>query len=153
MRGLRSAGFTLPELLITVTILGILAMAAIPSMTSFIVTQRTRNASMDLASAIVLGRAEAIKRNTTVTVTANAGAWNRGWTVAAGAETVRTYTDYRGLDVTSAEGSSMSIGNDGRLLSGPMSFLVRPEATSATTDVICVLVSGTGRVASHKGTC
>ncbi|HVL10043.1 MAG TPA: GspH/FimT family pseudopilin [Burkholderiaceae bacterium] len=153
MRAPRSAGFTLPELLITVIVMGILAMIAIPSLTSFVVTQRTRNASMDLASAIVLGRAEAIKRNATVTVTANDGAWSQGWTVAAGAETVRTYADYRGLDVTSADGSSMAIGNDGRLLSGPMSFLVRPEATSSTTDVICVLVSGTGRVASHKGAC
>lgn len=153
MRAPRSAGFTLPELLITVTVMGILAMIAIPSLTSFIVTQRTRNASMDLASAIVLGRAEAIKRNATVTVAANAGSWNQGWTVAAGTETVRTYADYRGLDMTSEEGSSMTIGNDGRLVNGPMSFLVRPAATSDTTDVICVLVSGTGRVASHKGAC
>ena len=153
MRASRSAGFTLPELIITVMVLSILTMIAVPSLTSFIVTQRARNASMDLASAIVLGRAEAIKRNATVTVAANDGAWSDGWTVSAGAQTVRTYAHYRGLDVTSPNGGSMAIGNDGRLLSGPMSFVVRPADTSATTDVICVLVSGTGRVASHKGAC
>jgi type IV fimbrial biogenesis protein FimT len=145
-------GFTMAELMITVTVLGIVAVIAIPSLSSFIITQRTRNASMDLASAIVLGRAEAIKRNATVTVTPQAGVWSRGWTVSAGTETVRTYADYRGLDVSADGATSLAIGNDGRLLSGPMAFSVR-AAQGDSGSAICVAVSGTGRVASHRGAC
>lgn len=76
---LRVAGFTLPELLITVAIVGILASLAGPSFSSLIASQRMRSASTDLYLALAKARSEAIKRNTNVALLPMNGNWNQGW--------------------------------------------------------------------------
>ena len=69
----------------------ILAVAAAPSFSSLIANQRVRGASLDLTSALLLARSEAVKRNATVTLAATGAAWTAGWAVTAGAETVRSF--------------------------------------------------------------
>ena len=49
-------GFTMIELLITLTITGILAATAIPSYNSMVAGQRIKTASFDLMSALILTR-------------------------------------------------------------------------------------------------
>lgn len=93
-------GFTIIELLIVLTVLGILASIAVPSFTEMIRNARRNGAIDELGSSIMLARAEAMKRGQAVVVCgvndANnnkviesgerncAGVdWRDGWIVAA----------------------------------------------------------------------
>ena len=81
-------GFTLAELLIVVTVLGLLLAAGLPQLGDFVRQQRVKTASFDLFSTLMLARSEAIARNTQVTVSPTGGAWTNGWTVTGSGGTV-----------------------------------------------------------------
>ncbi|MET0536076.1 MAG: GspH/FimT family pseudopilin [Steroidobacter sp.] len=64
----RGAGFTIIELMITVSVASILLAIAIPSFNQMMVSSRLVAQSNDVVSGLSLARSEAIKRNATVTV-------------------------------------------------------------------------------------
>lgn len=146
-------GFTLVELLCALTVLAILAVAAAPSFSSLVANQRVRGASLDLASALVLARSEAVKRNATVSLAATGAAWTAGWAVTAGAETVRTFGPYNGITITPSAAGGLAVGNDGRLTGAAMTFEFAPSGDTSANSRVCVQVSETGRVASATGAC
>ncbi len=67
----RVAGFTLIEMIVTVTIAAILASIAIPSFTKMIERNRISTGTNEFLSALILARSEAVKRSTTVVVCAS----------------------------------------------------------------------------------
>ncbi|MBB3008878.1 GspH/FimT family pseudopilin [Cupriavidus alkaliphilus] len=146
-------GFTLIELLCALSVLAILAVAAAPSFATLIAGQRVRSASLDLASALVLARSEAVKRNATVSLAPAGAAWTAGWTVSAGAETVRSFGPYGGLTITPSADGGLAVGNDGRLTGAAMTFEFAPGGETSATTRVCVQVSETGRIASTTGAC
>ena len=75
-----SRGLTLLELLITLSILAILAAIGIPSFTAQIESSRTRTAADQLYQAIQLTRAKAVTVNRRATMR-HLGSWNAGWEV------------------------------------------------------------------------
>lgn len=84
----RKNGFTLVELMVTVSVLGILLAVAIPGMQAFVVRNRLAATNNDLMTALNIARSEAIKRATPVSVcktndngTTCAGTWSDGWMV------------------------------------------------------------------------
>ena len=85
----RPRGFTLVELLITMTVLGILGMIAVPSFNNAILGNKLASFSNSFVASVQLARSEAIKRNSPVklcrsadgTSCAAAGNWQQGWII------------------------------------------------------------------------
>ncbi len=77
----RNPGFTLPELMITLAIAGILMAVAIPSFNISIRNSRLSAYSNDLISSMNLARTEAVKRGQQVVVRQNGGGWQNGWQI------------------------------------------------------------------------
>ena len=71
------AGFTLVELIITLTIAGILAALAVPAMQTFILDQRLTTQANDFIADLSTARSEAVKRGSNVVVC------NQGGSVAS----------------------------------------------------------------------
>ena len=87
----KSTGFTLIELIVTVSVAAILMSIAVPSFKSMIDSNRLSTGTNELVSAFILARSEALKRSQNVTVCTStnstncAGAGNndfgQGWIV------------------------------------------------------------------------
>ena len=80
----RQNGFNLLELMVTIAIVGIVAAIAYPSMQEVLAAQRVRAASSALHEALIMARAEALKRNTTVNFVTTGLA--KGWSVEVKAD-------------------------------------------------------------------
>ena len=146
----RSRGFTLLELLITLTIIGIVASIGIPAWSEFVAGQRVKTASFDVMSSIILARSEALKRNTVVTVTPTGGNWAEGWSVAVGGTTLNQQTAYKNLVLDGP--ASLSYRSDGRLTAD----IDRPFSLSTTVSGVtsrCIRIDLSGRPNSKKGAC
>lgn len=87
MRHKGSSGFTLLELMITIAIMSILLVLAVPSFESTIRSNRAATATNELLASISLARTEAIRNArsagvcTSVNGTSCGGGWNDGWIV------------------------------------------------------------------------
>ena len=87
----RNPGFTLIELMVALTVAGILTAIAVPAFNSFVMNDRDANQINAFSSSFNYARSEAVKRNTAVGVqvcpsidgaTCNpAAAWSSGWIV------------------------------------------------------------------------
>lgn len=152
-------GFTLAELLVTITVIGILASLAVPSFREFIAAQRVKNASFNIMSALTLARSEALKRNANVTITPSGGAWASGWTITAADGTLLgTQNTLRGLNIDCKSGATtvtcpsggLVFVSNGRLSATAPSFEV---SSSSTAIVRCVGVDVSGRPRNKAGGC
>jgi type IV fimbrial biogenesis protein FimT len=76
-----STGYTLMELMVTISIAGILLGVAIPSFTSIISSNRLTTYANELVTALNLARSEAIKRGQHVVVRKTETNWEDGWQV------------------------------------------------------------------------
>lgn len=91
---LGSAGFTLIELMVTVSIAAVLMMVAIPGLDSFRRNAELTSASNSLIAGLNAARSEAMKKGTNAFVQPNDTAnWNSGWVVVsfAASNTTQVY--------------------------------------------------------------
>ena len=98
---MRHQGFTLIEMMVTVSILAILLGVAVPSFQSFVANQKVKSASYDLSMALVAARSEAVKRNADITIAPETvDDWVSGWTVKWGATTLLKQQALTGVTIT-----------------------------------------------------
>jgi type IV fimbrial biogenesis protein FimT len=71
-------GFSLTEMMITVVIIGLALVIAVPNFKDFIGNSQIRTVSESIRNGLQLARAEAVKRNAIVSLTLNS---NTSWTV------------------------------------------------------------------------
>lgn len=153
----QSRGFTLPELMIVITILAVLMGAGVPAFAEFIRNQRVKTASFDLFSSLVAARSEAITRNTTVTLTpASATDWAGGWKItyvnATSGSTV-TLRDQSAMPNISITGPTSLIYRGSGRLSGTATPQFQLTASGTTVVTRCVSVDLSGRPVSKAAAC
>ncbi len=85
----KNSGFTLTELMVTLVIVGIIAVVGVPSLRTITQGGQLVSSSNELVSAVHVARSEAIKLNRKVTICASANGtscsngvkWQEGWIV------------------------------------------------------------------------
>jgi type IV fimbrial biogenesis protein FimT len=98
----RSAGFTLIELMVTITIAAILLMVAAPSFVAFKRNSELTSISNSLVAAMNAARGEAMKRGARAMVTPlTGGDWSTGWTVFVDVDRDGVYTASSDITVLS----------------------------------------------------
>jgi len=86
MRRWRQSGFTLVELMVTLAVLVILAMLAIPSYSDFFVKSRLRGATDDVVSLLNASRINSVKLQRQINVSEKGTGTGTAWCVGAVAE-------------------------------------------------------------------
>jgi type IV fimbrial biogenesis protein FimU len=149
----RQAAFTLVELLIVVTLLGIFAAIAVPNFNHTTHSNRALAAANELYSVLQYARSEALSRGRGVTVSVSAeNAWAGDIYVKAGTQTLRHYT--KGSFGEASASSALTTltfcpgfiaattCNNGALSSPPTFTVSYANDSSVTTRTIKVLASG-----------
>ncbi|MBI5753101.1 MAG: GspH/FimT family pseudopilin [Hydrogenophilales bacterium] len=152
-------GFTLIELVMSIAIVGILLTVGIPSFRELITNNRIVSQTNDFVSDLAHARAEAVRRNTRVTICRSntgtscvpASSWADGWIVFTDPGGFGTYTstsaDEKLLRVHSAMPTGMTLAvagfqNSGDYLqflpSGLVSGVTGGSPTTAGTFTLCV---------------
>ena len=142
----RHSGFTLIEMMIVITIVGLLIVVALPSMNEMIVNQKVKGAANELFYDLSYARSEAIKRNAVVQVIRTGADWTGGWTVQVGATVLRTQPATKGITASGATAASVSFNGDGRTtLGGALSFNF--TSSNSLVHARCVSLTPSGRPA------
>ncbi|WP_337054117.1 GspH/FimT family pseudopilin [Pseudoxanthomonas sp. USHLN014] len=165
----QTRGFTLLELMVTVTVLGILAAIAFPSFQNSIRSSRVSTTTSQFTAAIAMARSEAIKNTLAAGVcpsangTACGNDWSAGWLVWGDlnrnglldvSETVINY--YAGSPAISVTVGINPLRFDARgvpvTAAGDMTIASNP-CQSGKTLRSTITMTGTGQVRTQKGAC
>ena len=146
----KSIGFTLLEVLITMTIIGILTAVAAPSFITFIKRDRLVTNSNQLHSVFKFARSEAIKRNQSVSLKTS----NKQWLVKTAINSTQTTLNI--FETThssiSVDLKNINISSTGEL--GQMYQILVSDNDRTTVDfTLCILQSGQSWLVEAPETC
>jgi type IV fimbrial biogenesis protein FimT len=137
-------GFTLTELVVTVSVAAILATVAVPSFTGIIANQRARTLASTLFATLSKTRSEALALNGNVTLQPKAGNWANGWQMLdPNNNLLDDYTATPG--VTIAGPAAITYRPSGRLPAGAASMFQITTTSGGTVNHQCVSVDLGGR--------
>lgn len=143
-----AAGFTLVEMLISLSVIGVMMNVGVPLLLTFMEEVQLKGDTNDMFFSLILARSEAVTRNATVSLCKtnpnlpddcdNSESWESGWIafvdldsdgVRDGGETI--FNSYTGMNTNSAV-SSTSFANS-------ISYL--PSGSSNTNGIITICVN------------
>jgi type IV fimbrial biogenesis protein FimT len=158
-RNQQSMGFTLVEMMVTITVLCVLLTIAVPTYQKFTSTQRIKFATFDLMSDLMLARNEAIKRNTSISlsVISSGLCWKDGWKILNGTTALSVHSAIDGVSIVDSVNTSTNCSNipvltynsAGRLSSSVIIFTIDPSPSTTSVDSRCISVDYTGRARSY----
>jgi type IV fimbrial biogenesis protein FimT len=142
----RVRGFTIIELMVTVTIVAILLSIAAPSLGNLVRDQRVKTATFDVYSALTFARSEAIKRNADVQIVPVSGntEWASGWSIQVGGGTLKAQDALSGLTISGPNGA-VTYQRDGRIAGAANETFVLLSSESAAVTARCVRLDLSGR--------
>ncbi|MFQ3200586.1 MAG: type IV fimbrial biogenesis protein FimT [Zhongshania sp.] len=105
-------GFTLIELIVTVSIASVLAVVAVPSFTQFIDESRDRAVVQKLIKSLVAARSEAVVRAVPVSLSAIDGNWANGWLSWVDTDGNGSYDDGEAIQKSTAVSGGAAITGD-----------------------------------------
>jgi type IV fimbrial biogenesis protein FimT len=149
----RQTGFTVIELMVTISIAAIMMAIAVPSFQSFLLNSRLTGHTNDLVLALAYAKSEAVKRGANVTVCPSddeatcSGDWEDGWIVATAAgEVLQVHTAYTGTICGSA--TAINFRNSGFPVAGITFDLYDSRGIA---DGRRIVVSAQGRATTTTG--
>lgn len=144
----RQHGFTLVELLVTVTVVALGVMLAAPGASSMITNRKVQGAAQSILDGLNIARVEAVRRNAPVRFAMNAD--GRGWTVThvGSGDTLQSFTssDWSGLALTATPASGVTFMPTGLLQTGTQLSQVTVAAPVTDTRTRRVNVFGGGLI-------
>lgn len=152
-RDVAQAGFSLPELMISLLLVSVLLALGLPLFRGFIIEQRLRAVSTDLRAALMTTRSEAVKRNRDVELRPSADGWSAGWTIPdpEGDDLPAIFNHVQSGDITIAGPAEAEFTAFGRAVAAvEFEIDVGPEASGTMT---CLQLQMDGRSTSFKGAC
>jgi type IV fimbrial biogenesis protein FimT len=153
----RTHGFTLIELMVSLSILAILLGVAVPSFSSFTASQRVRAASTQLRTDLVLARSEALKRNRNVTIRPRLTAgWQSGWIVVVedSGQELRAHNDVGNGISMGAEPEAITFNASGRVASPTGSVQIDLSATAGSANAQrCLVLDPSGMPRAYAEAC
>lgn len=153
------AGFTLIELMVTIAVMGLLMMVAIPSFNEATISSKLGANANNLVASATLARSEAIKRNAVITLCmsstgtacATTGDWSQGWIVLMGT-TVLEYqlANSSNLKISESSGAASLTFQPIGVGATQSRFTVCKASPSAGSQERIVTVSATGYASVKK---
>ncbi len=142
-------GFSAIELLIVISIVGILAAIALPSFNTVIARMRVRTSADSILSLLYAAKSEAVKRAGGVVIRPTGATWSTGFTVAltdVNGTVLRTVPAFNGVTVTHLSNINLiSVDRWGKFTGGgslTANFSVVSTNVSSASKAICVGLGG-----------
>ena len=151
----RNRGFTLPEMLTVIMIIGLLAVFAFPAMNKFLSTQAVRSASYDLFADLIYARSEAISRGVPVKIEGTSTDFRAGYVVQEGSTILRSQPARDTQIQFTASQVSVTFDRSGRA-SNQMFFNIIPGSNITNPQDYmkrCIRLDPSGRPRSTEGAC
>ncbi len=139
--------------MVGVAIAGILAALAAPSLSNLVANQRNRAVATDLYVALSKARSEAIKRNTSVTLSPKtANVWKDGWEIIDPSDANKKIEDHAAITGGTITGpASVTYRSSGRVQGNATPTF--DITVSGTDSHVCVTVNLSGLPSQKSSSC